>query len=115
MLLGSGYIPLLNFSFITKLINRPLPPPVNSVPSQPSGKEITSFQCIGELGSILLAIGCDLIESASSEGMSSGLQACSLEKQRAYKFTLSRKNVGAKLGEEDSAKSIVRLSPYFAS
>ena len=52
--------------------------PVNSSPLQPSGNEITNFQYTGEMGSNLPATGCDLIESASNEGTSSGLHACFL-------------------------------------
>ena len=88
MLWASGYTPLLNFSFMTKLINRPLSLSINSPFSQPSGKEITSFQWMGDLGTNLSATGCDLMEAASSEGMSSGLQACCLENTNGRKIII---------------------------
>ena len=79
MLSFSGCIPLLNFSLITKLMSTPLLSlPANSSPSRFSGNEIINFQYMGELGTTLSATGWDLIESASSEGMSSGLHACFL-------------------------------------
>ena len=81
MLLGSGYIPLLNFSFMRKLMRRPPSPPIKFTPSQPSGNDKSNFHSIGDLETNPSTTGCFLIESASSEGMSRGLRACSLRKR----------------------------------
>ena len=88
MLLCSGYNPLLSFSFTTKLKNRPrLSLLVSATFSQLSGNEMTNFQYTGELGSTVSATGLDFIESASSEGMSSGLQVCSLTMKPTKKIS----------------------------
>lgn len=78
MLLGSGYIPRLNFSFMTKLMKRLLSPSLKSASSLPAGNDKSNFHWIGDLETNPSATGSFLKESASSEGMSSGLHACFL-------------------------------------
>ena len=97
MLLCSGYTPLLNLSFTTKLSNCPLSLlAVNPTFPWFSGKEITNFQFIEALVVDFSATSWDLTESASIEEISSGLQACSLKKKysqsKCSKHVKTKKN-----------------------